>query len=341
VGQIAAFPAPVALLLVIVGFRCIAVSNSGTPNLARGIDMEHAEADSEQLLTSNKEAFFDAAERIADLNSQLAAIGTGNLTADEAGAKRAQIREQIEQLRQYIPVAHHRSKNLLRLSPTPRLVLPYSYDPARALLDTGPRVTWWDNGIQAMYLAVPLVLLATGYHFYKKMRDGSINPLAFPYGLPDTFVTLAHMAAGWLVVAFVFGAALPYIRGIRGTVKGVTVGLVYVCALAVTAGIFYTLGGALYREIVSDSLVFLLFLATLGVFIDARTLYLYGGSSGLFSRLYRLGSTRAVATFMAALIATSIGIWQQANAQDQVVQQRAQIGQQVLQNLTQTLGPGG
>jgi hypothetical protein len=339
-GQIAAFPTPVALVLVIVGFRYIAVSNSGTPDLARHIKLEDARAGPEPLLTSNKEAFFDAAERIADLNSQLAAIGTGNLTADEASTKRAQIREQIEQLRQYIPVPHYRRKRLLRRSPTPRLVLPYPYDPARALLDAGPKVTWWDNGIQAMYLAVPLVLLATGYHFYKKMQDGSIRPLAFPYGLPDTFLALTNMAVDWLVVAFVFGAALPYIRGIRGTVKGVTIGIVNICALAVAAGIFHLLGGTPYKGIASDSLVFLLFLTILGVIIDARTLYQYGGSSNLFSRLYRLGSTRAVATFLVVIITTAIGIWQEANAQDQVVQQRAQIGQHVLDNLPPVFGSG-
>jgi hypothetical protein len=339
-GQVADFPVPIALLLVIIGFRYIAVSKSGTPSLARRIKIENARPSSGPLLTSNKEAFFDAAERIADLNGQLAAIGTGSLTAEEASAKRARIRGEIEQLRQYIPVPAYRRKSLLRRSATPRLVLPHPYDPARALLDTGPGATWWDNGVQAIYLATPLIVLGTAYVMYKKVREGSINPLAFPYGLPGTLLGLASTAAGWVVVAFVFGAALPYIRGIRGTVKGVTVGLVHICALAVAAGMFDVLGEALYKNVLSDSLIFLFFLATLGVIIDARTLYYYGGSSGLFSRLYRLGSTRAVVTYMAAIIAATIGIWQQANVHDQAFQQRAQVGQQVVQNINQIYGSG-
>ena len=115
----------------------------------------------------------------------------------------------------------------------------------------------------------------------------------------------------------------------------------HAAALGLGDWLFYALGESpLAPNFAANSLIFLFFLATLGVLIDVKTLSHYGGSTGLFGRLYRLGDARAVVTYVAAVIVTALGIWQQANTLNQATQQRAQIGQQVVQSINSMYGNG-
>lgn len=345
-GYLAAIPLPVGLLLLVPGFRYVATTTKGTPEIARELTVSdgNGEAADGRLLTLHKGAFYDAAERIADLNSQLTAISNEDLTVEEINLKRTQLRAEIDELKTRVPISAARRGGWIGRVfgwRRPRqLVLAKAADPARVLLDTGPERTWWDNGWRAVICALPLIFVGIVWDTYRDARNGSIQPLAFPFGLTNAFFAIAGIALAWATVALIFGACLPYIKGIRGPVKGVVVGVVHAAALGLGDWLFYSLGETPASSFAVNSLVFLFFLATLGVLIDVKTLIQYAGSSGLFGKLYRLGDARAVVTYIAAIIVTALGIWQQANTLNQVNEQRAQIGQSIVTNINSSYGSG-
>ncbi len=342
-GNVAAVPAPAGLLFFILGFRYVALSRKGTPTIAHGMGITTPGASHDRLLARHKPAFFDAAERIADLNSQLTSSPSAGQSSTAERDTHAQVRAEIAELHVRVPVAVDRPRGLrgrLRRRRQQYLMLPQPADPARVLLDSGPWLDWWDNGTQAVRSGLPLIVAATTYVVYREVRDGEIQLSSFPFGLSDAFFQVIDSALAWALVAFTFGALLPYIRGIRGPVKGVTVGVVHAVALGLADWIFYWAGAFTSPDYVVESLVFLFFLSTLGVLVDVKTIQRYGGSTGLFSRIYRLGDTRAVITYLAAIVVTVLGIWQQASTLSQATQQRVQTGQQVVQNISSVYGGG-
>lgn len=351
-GSLAGVPVPVALVLLVLGFRYIALSTGGTPAVARGLRASTGQASGSRLLADNKVAFYDAAERIVDLDSQL--TGLGGTTAPGSGnGDKARLRAEIAQLKTRIPVditlqltppARRRGIGRIVRKPQPAqrayVALPRPYDPARMLLDSGPSANWWDNGVEAVRSAAVLIVIATVFDGYLQLREGVLQPTAFPFGLTDTLFGILYVAFGWAVVAFAFGACLPYIRGVRGPVKGFVVAVIHAAALGLGDLLLYVTGEAKSPDDLLLGLVFLLFVTTLGVLIDAKTVVRYGGSAGVFGRIYRLGDARAAVTYIAAIIITTLGIWQQVATLSQETAQRAQVGQQVVQNINSMYGSG-
>jgi hypothetical protein len=347
-------PIPVAAVLFMLGFRYLALTRNGTPDVIRGLRSTAGALSGSHLMSGSKEASYDAAEQIAEKSGRLA--GTGDSNADPpAQGSRARLRAEIEELKRRIPAAgppaHDASARRRRIrlpfrpAPAPAqrreyLTLPRPSDPARVLLDSGPAANWWDNGAEAVRTALALIIIAAGINVYIDVRDGAQQPLAFGFGLTDLLFDAAGSALGWVVLAFAFGACMPYLRGIRGPVKGLVVSLVHAAALGLADWLLYAIGAARSPSYIVHSLVFLFFLTTLGLLMDIRTVQRYGGSTGLFGRLYRLGDARAAVTYAAAIIVTILGIWQQASTLSQANAQRVQEGQQVVQSLNSMYGSG-
>ena len=97
-GYFAGIPLPVGLLLLVLGFRYVAVSGKGTPAVASKLRLSHGTARGGRLLTLHKEAFYDAAERIAELNGQLTSMSNDGLTVAASQVRRTQLRAEIEEL---------------------------------------------------------------------------------------------------------------------------------------------------------------------------------------------------------------------------------------------------
>ncbi len=210
-------------------------------------------------------------------------------------------------------------------------------DPGVTALALGPADTWWDNGIIAVKSGAYLALGPIGFDIFIAWNSGNLYLYGFPFGLQDIVGTVAAIAISWLAGLFLFGALVPYLRGVRTPLKGVTFGLIAFAAFAADAGARHLLGVAPYPTYVVDGLLAVALFATTGLLLDLRTLRNYNDQE-LLGGIYRLGSVRVAVTLVTTLVVVGVSLWQAVYLAGQTAQQRAQNFSNAAAYTSQNLG---
>jgi hypothetical protein len=210
-------------------------------------------------------------------------------------------------------------------------------DPGVTALALGPDDNWWDNGIAAAKTGAYLAIGPIGFDVFITWNSGSLSLYNFPFGLQDIVGYVAETALSWIAGLFLFGALIPYLRGVRTPLKGVTFGLVAFAAFAADAGVRHALGVAPYPTYIVDGLLAVALFAATGLLLDLRTLQKYNDQE-LLARIYRLGSARVAVTLVTTLVVVGVSLWQAVYLTDQTAQQRAQNFSSAAQYTNQNLG---
>jgi hypothetical protein len=180
---------------------------------------------------------------------------------------------------------------------------------SRASLSLGPGTTWWDNVREAVRWGALLAVVPLAYYLYVFFsRLGST--LAFEPGFRPlgALVGLAAEVAFWLVGSITFGALLPHLPGRNGIVKALSLWSVYLVAslVAVVAAHEHYNAQWSFR-----AFEFLLFLIALGVTLDWKMLGIRRATLSQLLDYYQLRDVRAVATYAAPVILSTVVIAQQ------------------------------
>jgi len=175
------------------------------------------------------------------------------------------------------------------------------------------------SGPRLAYLAIGPI----GFDIFIAWNSGDLSLRNFPFGLQDTAGYAISVAVAWMTGLFLFGVLVPYLRGMRTPLKGVTFGLIALASYAADAGLRHALGVAPYPTWIVDGLMAVALFATTGLFLDFRTLSNYE-QQPLLGTIYRLGSVRVAVTSVTAVIVVGISLWQAVYLTDQTTQQRAQ-----------------
>ena len=210
-------------------------------------------------------------------------------------------------------------------------------DPGVIALALGPANTWWDNGIEAVKQGAYLAIGPIGFDVFIAWNSGDLSLLGFPFGLQDVAATVAGIAISWLAGLFLFGALVPYLRGVRTPLKGVTFGLIAFAAFAADAGVRHALGVAPYATYAVDGLLAVALFGATGLLLDLRTLRRYNDQE-LLGGIYRLGGVRVAVTLVTTLIVVGVSLWQAVYLTDQTTQQRVQNFSSAAQYTNQNLG---
>jgi hypothetical protein len=192
------------------------------------------------------------------------------------------------------------------------LYLPEKVGPGELAFAVGPMHQWWERGARATSLGSRLALIPIAYFLYVFFTTMNGDYLT----APDSFApvglvsTLANEVVFWLVAAFVLGCLFPYLRGGNGAIKGVVLGGVYAGAHA-GASILRVGGDALWQV---RSVQLVLFLALLGVWLEADAVEREGLSMRYLVRRYKVDEVRNSIAYGASVVAALIVIQQQFQA---------------------------
>ena len=100
--------------------------------------------------------------------------------------------------------------------------------PGRVALGLGQEQSWWNSGMAAIRVGLPLALIpAAHYLFVLCTTNGSTILREAPFGVIVVTGWFLWEYAFWLVSAFTLGALFAYLPGRTGIIKGATLGLVY------------------------------------------------------------------------------------------------------------------
>lgn len=216
-------------------------------------------------------------------------------------------------------------------------------DPGVTALALGPADNWWDNGGEAVKLGAYLAIAPIGFDIFIAWNSGNLSFLGFPFGLQDVAGYAAGTTLSWMAGLFLFGVLVPYLRGMRTPLKGVTFGLIAFAAFAADAGVRHALGVAPYPTYVVDGLLAVALFGTTGLLLDFRTLRKYDDQE-LLGGIYRLGSVRVAVTLVTTVVVVGVSLWQAVYLTDQTAAQRAQNFSSAAQYTNTNLGsqkPGG
>ena len=127
------------------------------------------------------------------------------------------------------------------------------------------------------------------------------------YGLLGLVSGLVTEIGFWLVLSFVFGALLPYVRGRQAVWKGLTLGVVFSISVGLSTLLVDEAGSAWTFR----ALQVVLFLVLLGFLLDRRTLEGHGFQRRELVDVYRLREVRFAVGYASPLILLLIGVGQQ------------------------------
>lgn len=290
----------------------------------------------------------DAADERSRLRKELADLdrGVSPAVGNESTAQhRARLAATLDELSHRWQVPAHRAtpgtRHRLRPNRSPgeppqeTVELPGRIDPGQTALRLGPKPSWWENGWYAARVSVVPALAMVGYYTYYYVGQGTFWQASDEFAVINVLISLVQQLAGWLALAFVFGALYAYLRGSSGPVKGTMMGSVIAAATITDAIPTFVLGGTPYNRFLIDSLITLLYLVIVGVLMDGRTLALHQRALGRIATLYHLATLRVALTYAATLLIALIGFWQQAHVEDKIAQERAQIATEVLRDARQ------
>ena len=214
--------------------------------------------------------------------------------------------------------ARHARSGFLHSRPAP-LKADEERHPGDLALSFGPCDSWWENGATAVRLAVPIALiLGTQYVYLTVAANGGSALGAWPFGSFSFVFWVLEEIAFWLVAAFTVGALFAHLPGRTGMLKGAVVGLTY--SASVLAAQLVPLGPDVLSWVyiaVSTSL----YLALVGLALDAYSLRGATSVPLQLTRYYRLGDPRSLAGYVTPLVLAVLFLAQQlisGDAHDQV-----------------------
>jgi Family of unknown function (DUF6185) len=190
-------------------------------------------------------------------------------------------------------------------------------------LELGPADTWWDNGVAAVKAGWYLLILPIVFDIYIAWNTGKVSLIGYPFGLQDALGAIISIVIGWVSGIFMFGALMPYWRGVRTPIKGAIFGLISFASFAADAGVRQALGLTPNPVFIVDGLLAVVLFGTAGLLLDVRTLQMQN-NLGRMSSIYRLGSVRVAVTYATTLIIVALGLWQAIYLTSLTTQQRAQ-----------------
>jgi hypothetical protein len=206
-----------------------------------------------------------------------------------------------------------------------KIALPIWLKPNDIALSAGPQQTWYENGLFTFRTGVVLALLPVGFFLYVVLtRD--VKGLVAPQSYFEVLNIVGYFldeVAFWLVAAFVFGCLYAYLPGSNGVLKGTALAVVYALSSGVAMLLNTWLGADVGTTWLSRPLQLFLFLVSLGVLVDLRTLRSHGIYWRNLISLYNLGDFRIAITYLSPLLIAIFTIGQQlfsGAAQDAVVQ---------------------
>ena len=202
--------------------------------------------------------------------------------------------------------------------------LPKTADPGVIALALGPADTWWDNGVTALKTGGYLAVIPIAFDTYWDWATGNLSQLTYPFGLQEALCIIAAQTIAWLLGIFMFGALLPYLRGVRTPIKGLIFGLINLAAFAPDAAVRHALGIASNASFPVDGLLGIGLFLTVGILLDFSTLRNNHVDQGLAKNLYPFGSLRVAVTALTTLIVVGVTVWQTIYLTHQTAEQRAQ-----------------
>jgi hypothetical protein len=204
-----------------------------------------------------------------------------------------------------------------------RLHLVKPYTPYTLALTTGPETTWWRNGVTATRIAFFLTLVPLVYATYSVIPH-AWNDAKEGYGFWAFLLAgIAHQFAYWLVIAFVMGSLYPYLYGHNGVWKGVALAVIYAAAVLPTNLVAIRFKSQDPGRTVINIMLLVVFLITLGVALDWRTLRLQGLPPSSLIDYYQLRSLGAIVGYLSPLviaILTIISLLHSGNIMDAITQ---------------------
>ena len=192
------------------------------------------------------------------------------------------------------------------------------------LLGRGPGVGWWENGVRAARLALPLAAVPFGFYVYILLnaRLGRAFALDSTEDFPYLLTWIANEAIFWVAAALCLGWLLAYLPGRNAVLKGLALAAVY----AGSVGIGALLVGPADEHWLFRAFVLVLFYIGVGIRLDLEAVWwewreLVSG--------YRLTTVRGVTAYAAPALIALIGIVQQIYSGDP-----QQAGHDLLSGLT-------
>jgi hypothetical protein len=229
----------------------------------------------------------------------------------------------IDQLSLPLPVAFLTALSALWLLTRRR---PTSVDRSR-LVGVGPKLGWWENGVVAAKLSLPLAVVPFVFFSYT-LLDARLGPafgLHSSFEWPFLLTWIANEAIFWVAAAFTLGWLLVYLPGSNAVLKGLSLAAVY--AGSVALGVL--LVGRSDEHWLFRAFILVLFYIGLGIRIDFASLRRARMGWREFIAEYNLGTVRGAAAYAAPALLALIGIIQQLYAGNP-----QQAGHDLLQNLT-------
>ena len=171
----------------------------------------------------------------------------------------------------------------------------------RLALALGPRRSWRGNARAALAVAAPLALLPIGFYLYSTQfveHRGTRGSIGFGYLVQG----LLYETAFWLVAAFVLGALYPHLIGRTGALRGAALAGVYAASQALATWI---LPGR-QAPWAFRALELLVFMAVVGIALDARTLRDRGLPWQHLVDRYQARDLRVVASYASPLLVSII-----------------------------------
>ena len=191
----------------------------------------------------------------------------------------------------------------------------------------GPGRNWWENGVWAAKLSVPLAAVPFLFYAYI-LLDARLGPAFALHATPELLtvpVWIVNEAIFWIASALVLGWLLAYLPGRNAVLKGLALAGVY----AGSVGLGALLLGRTDQHWLFRAFIVVLFYIGVGIRIDLATLKLAGRGWRDLVDASRVGTWRGAAAYAAPALLALIGIASQIYAGHP-----AQASHDLLQNLT-------
>jgi heme/copper-type cytochrome/quinol oxidase subunit 3 len=182
------------------------------------------------------------------------------------------------------------------------------------VLSLGPEPTWWLNARLAVRWGAVLAIVPLAYYVYVfSSHLGQTLSFDTGYRVIGAVTGVAGELAFWLVGSLIFGALFPHLPGRNGILKGLSLGSIYLIAsLAAVVGFHEN-----YNPQWSfRAFEFLLYLATLGIVFDWRTLGARHGNWRQLLDYYQVKDFRAVTAYAVPVVLSVAVIAQQLHNGD-------------------------
>jgi hypothetical protein len=317
------------------------------------------------LLVQCRVSLLDASRELNALRSQLKTLESertaGGLNHEEYVKKRRDIRYEIRRLKrqwEWLPEDESEPKEeatrtwwrrlLERIRNSPRepsadgtivVEMPEESSPGDLGLGTGPKDTWWSNGIAAARTGAKVALIPISFYAYQSFRElGSpVGLLSDSYGVLRIIMWVLEEAAFWLAASFVLGCLWSYLRGRRGPIKGVLLGSTYLIAQGFHSGACLLLRQPVDKSLFLRALLLIVFLSLVGAAMDSAALDAIGAKWTDLISLYELNDVRTALTYATSIAIAAVGIWQQIRAGNAAEQQATEAIARGLRSLQEAV----